>query len=63
MTARCCAGPDDPYCAIRGPKAGPRPNLRDERTLPMRIYAQTCIIFHDLARALAPPQLLRDLFM
>jgi len=21
MTARCCAGPDDPYCAIRGPKA------------------------------------------
>jgi len=27
MTARCCAGPDDPYCAIRGPKAGPRPNL------------------------------------
>ena len=27
MTARCCTEPDDPYSAIRGPKADQRPNL------------------------------------
>jgi hypothetical protein len=27
MTARYCAEPDDPYSAIRGSKADPRPDL------------------------------------
>lgn len=42
MTARRCAEPDDPYTAIRGPMADPRPDRIEGAVCP-HSYALACI--------------------